>query len=336
MSSEIVKSDIVDGMFAIDKVRGQVQAIQQLMASIMKDGEHYGVIPGCGKKPSLLKAGAEKLGFTFRLAPTFHVDLVDMGHGHREYRVKCILTHSPSGMIQGEGVGSGSTMESKYRWRNAGLVCPACGKEDVVIKGKAEYGGGWICFAKKGGCGAKFADNDPAIKDQHPGRVENADIADVYNTVLKMAKKRAHVDAMLTCTAASDIFTQDIEDMDIPAKASTATTPAAPEPPTAPAVPMASPEAQKAIMELVSALGWSGPHAQNWLKKHYQVGSRAQLTHEQGEAVKKELNRLIDEKEATKETTDFPGPAKAEFCGDFTKPAENAGSSVGNPYREAK
>jgi len=41
---------------------------------------------------------------------------------------------------------------------------------------------------------------------------ENPDIADTYNTVLKMGKKRAHVDAVLTATAASDIFTQDIEE----------------------------------------------------------------------------------------------------------------------------
>jgi hypothetical protein len=41
---------------------------------------------------------------------------------------------------------------------------------------------------------------------------ENPDIADVYNTVLKIAKKRALVDATLTATAASDIFTQDLEE----------------------------------------------------------------------------------------------------------------------------
>ena len=45
------------------------------------------------------------------------------------------------------------------------------------------------------------------------GRIEHDNPADYYNTVLKMAKKRAHVDAVLTATAASDIFTQDIEDM---------------------------------------------------------------------------------------------------------------------------
>jgi hypothetical protein len=37
------------------------------------------------------------------------------------------------------------------------LVCPTCGKPSM-IKGKAEYGGGWLCFKKKGGCGAKFTD----------------------------------------------------------------------------------------------------------------------------------------------------------------------------------
>jgi len=47
---------------------------------------------------------------------------------------------------------------------------------------------------------------------QAAGRVENTDLADTYNTVLKMAKKRALVDATLTATAASDIFTQDLED----------------------------------------------------------------------------------------------------------------------------
>lgn len=46
-------------------------------------------------------------------------------------------------------------------------------------------------------------------------KTENEDIADVYNTVLKIAKKRAHIDATLTVTGAADIFTQDlIEDDD--------------------------------------------------------------------------------------------------------------------------
>lgn len=43
-------------------------------------------------------------------------------------------------------------------------------------------------------------------------KVENPDIADCYNTALKMAKKRAQVDATLTVTAASDIFEQEMGD----------------------------------------------------------------------------------------------------------------------------
>ena len=36
-------------------------------------------------------------------------------------------------------------------------VCPKCQKP-AIIKGKTEYGGGMLCFKKKGGCGAKFTD----------------------------------------------------------------------------------------------------------------------------------------------------------------------------------
>ena len=46
-------------------------------------------------------------------------------------------------------------------------------------------------------------------------KVEHDNPADYYNTALKMAKKRALVDACLTVTAASDIFSQDLEEDDI-------------------------------------------------------------------------------------------------------------------------
>ena len=196
-----------------DRIQKQVNLIQSVMKQVMKDGEHFGKIPGCGNKPSLLKPGAEKLSTTFRLAPDYKITRTDMDNGHREYEVITTLTHIPSRQIIGQGVGSCSTMESKYRYRKANQVCPECGKEETIIKGKKEYGGGWICFQKKGGCGAKFKDGDERIENQNLGRVEYTDPADYYNTVLKMAKKRSHVDAILTATAASDIFTQDIEDL---------------------------------------------------------------------------------------------------------------------------
>ena len=183
------------------EIKSQVQLIQEVMQAVMQEGYHYGVIPGT-EKPTLLKPGAEKLTTTFRLAPLLHVEARELGNGHREYQVRCTLVHIPTARVYGEGVGSCSTLESRYRYRNADRTCPYCGRS-TIIKGRAEYGGGWLCFQRKGGCGAKFADQDPSIVSQAAGRVENTDLADTYNTVLKMAKKRALVDATLTATGYS-------------------------------------------------------------------------------------------------------------------------------------
>lgn len=204
--------NIEDFAMTADRVVAQARLIQDVMEKIMKKDEHFGTIPGT-KKPSLYKPGAEKLSVTFRLVPKYEIRQTDLPNAHREYQVVCTLIHAPTGQFFGQGVGSCTTMEGKYRFRKADQKCPECGKDSTIIKGKKEYGGGWICFQKKGGCGAKFKDGDPAIENQNMGRVEHDNPADYYNTVLKMAKKRAHVDAVLTATAASDIFTQDIEDM---------------------------------------------------------------------------------------------------------------------------
>ena len=199
------------GPLSAQEIKAQVQLIQEVMQAVMQEGFHYGTLPGTDR-PSLLKPGAEKLTTTFRLAPLLHIETRDLGGGHREYEVRCTLQHIPTGRIYGEGVGSCSTLESKYRYRQGERVCPNCGNT-TIIKGRVEYGGGWLCFQKKGGCGAKFTDIDPTIASQQVGRTEHPDIADLYNTVLKMGKKRALIDATLTVTAASDIFTQDLEDM---------------------------------------------------------------------------------------------------------------------------
>lgn len=193
------------------------QAMKEFVDGILKPKVDYGTIPGTSDKPTLLKPGAEKLASFFGLRPVFNVnDRVDdwTGENHggepfflRDY--KCQLYRN--GELIGEGCGSCNSWESKYRYRNAKRICPACGKE-TIIKGKQEYGGGWLCFAKSGGCGAKFKDNDPQITSQELGKVKNPDIFDQVNTIDKMAQKRALIAAVLIATNASDYFTQDIED----------------------------------------------------------------------------------------------------------------------------
>lgn len=198
------------------EIRAQVNLIQSVMKEVMQDGTHYGKVPGCGEKPSLLKPGAEKLSLTFHLHPIIDNDrdvrIEHFENGHREVTVYCHIMND-SGHEVATGIGSCSTMESKYRYRGGektptGEIVP---KEYWNLKNE-----GKMEAAKKliGGSGYGISKIEGAWQICEIGeKMENPDIADTYNTVLKMAKKRAYVDGILSATAASDIFTQDIEDL---------------------------------------------------------------------------------------------------------------------------
>lgn len=197
----------------VEELATQVNKIHTVMAKVMKSGEHYGVIPGT-RKPTLYKPGAELLCMLFRLDPQYSVEEIRDGD-HLTVRSTVTLWHIPTGLRMGSGMGACSTRESKYAYRRAGRKCPHCGKEDTLIRGKAEFGGGWLCYGKRGGCGQKFRDGDAAIEGQQTEeRIANPDLPDAHNTVLKMSNKRGLVAAVLNVTAASEIFTQDLDKRD--------------------------------------------------------------------------------------------------------------------------
>jgi hypothetical protein len=170
------------------QVRAQVNLIQEVMKSVMKKDTHFGVIPGC-QKPTLYKAGAEVLATTFRLAVDPEVNDLSTRDEIR-YRVRVRLT-AANGAFVGVGIGEGSTNEEKFMWRKA--VC----KEEFEATPEDR---------KR----VKWSKSNSGAYSQEQVRTN---IADLANTVLKMAKKRAQIDAILTATAASDIFTQDVEDL---------------------------------------------------------------------------------------------------------------------------
>lgn len=188
MSSDLV---LVQPLSA-NEVRAQVNLIQEVMQSVMKDGTHFGLIPGAGTKPTLFKAGAEKLASTFRLAIDPVVE--ELSHGD-EFRVRVVarITEMGSGRFLGAGVGEASSSESKYMWRSA--VCEEEYDETPDHLRRVKWN--------------KAYPNKPAWSQKQV----RMNVADVANTVLKMAKKRAMVDGILTVTGASDIFTQDIEEL---------------------------------------------------------------------------------------------------------------------------
>lgn len=169
-------------------VRAHVNLMQDVMIEVMKDGTHYGTIPGT-KSKSLYKAGAEKLMATFRLAASPEVEDLSQ-NGEVSYRVKVNLLAN-GGVFVGAGVGECSSQEDKYAWREA--ICPE--EFDATPENRRRI---------------KFSKYMGKVEKKKQVRTNPADVA---NTILKMAKKRAQVDAVITATAASDIFTQDIEDL---------------------------------------------------------------------------------------------------------------------------
>ena len=205
----------------VSAVRSRLAAVRELMKSELKgptrehpEGRDYGVVPGT-KKNVLLLPGAEKIALMFQFVPSFQITHTDLPGGHRECHAICTLTHGPTDRVVGQCSGSASTMETKHRYRGAsGKTCPACGAMACKAS-KKEYGGGYYCDAKAGGCGERFkpgADECKKLDELPTTRQENLDPADQWNTVDKIAQKRAYVGTVKCASAASEIFTVDLED----------------------------------------------------------------------------------------------------------------------------
>jgi hypothetical protein len=177
-------------MLSIVDIRQQVQALQELLRAVMKPDVHYGILPGCDE-PCLYKAGAEQICSMFRLAVKPLIEDLSSPTEAR-YRIHAEITHMPTGRYLGEGVGECSSCEEKYAWRAA--ICPEEWKETPESDRRMKW--------RRGRDGKPYTVAQVAIN-----------IADVRNTVLKMAVKRAVVDGVLRVTACSDIFDQDLEEM---------------------------------------------------------------------------------------------------------------------------
>lgn len=175
----------------VSSLVGTLQKISQVQAAVqktLKSGHDYDTIPGTSK-PTLLKPGAEKILMMFGLTSEYEiiVKIEDYDKGIFAYTMKCIL--SKNGLKITEGVGSCNSKEDKYRWRWYKEEDVPAGVDKEALKSKTNKWG----------------------KTEY--KLENEEIYSQANTILKMAKKRAQVDATLTVASLSELFTQDIEDM---------------------------------------------------------------------------------------------------------------------------
>jgi len=284
---ELMLAPVMD----LKTAKARLAEFQQFIKEYLVEEEDYGVIPGT-TKPTLYKPGADKLCELYGLADEYEV----VGEYSREdwsaipplfdYTIRCVLRSKRSGIAAASGMGSCNSYEGKYRWRDLKRKCPNCGQE-TVIKGKEEYGGGWICWKKEGrsnGCGMKFSDDDERIANQIVGRIENDDIATLKNTILKMAKKRAKVDATLSATRSSGIFTQDMEDIQ---PAETHEKKAASG--NKQAQVLVTDAQRKELFKVADAHGWTKPILAAWLLGQYGFKSTAEIPSSKFDEIKVRL-----------------------------------------------
>lgn len=198
---------------SIEATKNQLAMLEKFVDSALEIDRDYGPIPGTSGKPTLLKPGAHNIMAAMECYsnPSVYSRDIDPKTGFFYVEFKTEIVHRPTGQIVAVGYGSCNSYERKYRYRNMSKSCPHCETESI-IKGKAEYGGGWLCWKRQGGCGAKFDDDDHLITSQVVGQVENTDLLDQANTYLKMAEKRADVDAAMKLPGVARFFTQDIGD----------------------------------------------------------------------------------------------------------------------------
>ena len=169
---------------AVADIISHVAMVQEVMRAVMKPDVHYGIIPGTDK-PTLFKQGAEVLCMAFRVADTYQVEDLSTPDVVR-YRVTCTGVHQVNGLVLGTGMGEASSGEEKYKWRKAW--------DDEYNATPAN-----LRREKKGKYITKQVRTEPA---------------DLANTILKMANKRAKIAMTINVTACGDMFGQDLEDMD--------------------------------------------------------------------------------------------------------------------------
>jgi len=182
MSNDLVVADEVGFNLPItqadvDALTEQRKLFFKFVQSQLRPNIDAGTIPGTDK-PSLYKPGAEKLARLFGLGVKYRRTGEtfdrDKNFASFTYKASVFLLRNPEVVIA-ECEGICNSQEKKYKER----------KIYETKNGRRECVG-----------------------------TEATPICDVLNTLMKMAQKRAYVGAILMATAASDFFTQDVEDDD--------------------------------------------------------------------------------------------------------------------------
>ncbi len=191
--TEVNSLSIIDqgDMVSFKKTIEKIAQWQNLVQTNLKEGKDYGTIPGTSK-PTLYKSGAEKIIMLGKLRSTFDIldETKDWENEFFQFEIRWNLWVGEVIIAQGVGLCSSKEDKYRYRWVSEKKLPNNVNKDSLP------------CRVKSGKYG-----------DYKQYRVENEDICSIANTILKMAKKRAEIDAALLVGSLSELFTQDIEDL---------------------------------------------------------------------------------------------------------------------------
>lgn len=135
-------------------------------------------------------------------------------------RIKELQAFVHAVMVKGEDYGIiPGTQKPSLLKPGAEKLCEMYGLTPTfeVIDAQKDWEDGFVYYEVKCSLIAKrsglVAAEGVGSCNNRESRYKHRDVYTLANTILKMAKKRAHVDAALSATRSSGLFTQDVEDM---------------------------------------------------------------------------------------------------------------------------
>jgi len=168
--------------------------LNNFIASMMKEGVDYGMIPGT-KKKSLYQPGGQKLlyfnGLGVKMECTEKSQDWEKGFFHYEY--KAIAFHKRTGIVVAECFGSANSKEDRYAWRwvTERNIPRGFDKDSLPSKQRSGKNGDYTVY-----------------------RTPNPDLFTLPNTLQKMAQKRSMVGVSTLACRASENFTTQYDEED--------------------------------------------------------------------------------------------------------------------------
>lgn len=190
--------------------RQQAVALFNQIMEFTKEALHEGInsdyatIPGT-KKPTLLKAGAEKLNIWFNLIPDPFITVTEkipedsMACGFILSVDTTVILRDKQGNIRGQCQGNCNSGEDKYREQTRWLTEKKLKDQGLLSDG-----------LEHDDRPSQFGDGKGTYRVYKV--IANPNPYQLLNTLKKMSQKRAYVGASIQATATSGIFSQDMED----------------------------------------------------------------------------------------------------------------------------